>query len=111
MFQLLKYIFIGGFTYLLYLVLEIVFPPFNFPRNIPHNTILCVVFRACTNLDQEDIYKLYLREKLEKYGAVKMYFASRWNILITKPDFLLEMFKMKMYLPKVVIMSRFQIRF
>ena len=48
---------------------------------------------ACTNLDQEDIYKLYLREKLEKYGAVKMYFASRWNILITKPDFLLEMFK------------------
>ena len=22
-----------------------------------------------------------------------MYFASRWNILITKPDFLLEMFK------------------
>lgn len=93
MFQLLKYIFIGGFTYLLYLILEIVFPPFNFPRNIPTIPFYVSFLGACTNLDQEDIYKLYLREKLEKYGAVKMYFASRWNILITKPDFLLEMFK------------------
>ncbi|KAH3901044.1 putative cytochrome P450 SCDLUD_002518 [Saccharomycodes ludwigii] len=45
------------------------------------------------DLDQEDIYRLYLKDKLEKYGAVKIYFGSRWNILISKPEFLSIIFK------------------
>lgn len=45
------------------------------------------------DLDQEDIFNLYLREPLEKYGAVKLYFGSRWNIVVSRPEFLAQMFK------------------
>ncbi|EMG48581.1 DIT2 Cytochrome P450-DIT2 [Candida maltosa Xu316] len=93
MFSIIKYTFIGVITYLFYLILEIIFPPFNFPKNIPTIPFYVSFLGAYTNLDQADIYNLYIREKLEKYGAVKIYFASRWNILITKPEYLLEMFK------------------
>ena len=44
-------------------------------------------------MDQEEIYNYYMREKLEKYGAAKLYFASRWNIVIIEPELLLQLFK------------------
>lgn len=93
MFDIVKYTLIGLFSYLLYVILDIVLPPFNFPKNIPTIPFYVSFLGAYTNLDQRDIYNLYLREKLEKYGAVKIYFASRWNILITRPEYLLEMFR------------------
>lgn len=93
MFYIIKYFLIGIFTYLLYLILDIVFPPFNFPKNIPTIPFYVAFLGAYTNMDQKDIYNIYLREKLEKYGAVKIFFASRWNILITRPEYLLEMFR------------------
>ncbi|KAI3405914.2 DIT2 [Candida oxycetoniae] len=67
----------------------IVVPPFSFPRNIP--TIPFYV--SFLGLDQLQLYEKYLREKLEKYGAVKIYFASRWNILVSKPEYLVHIFK------------------
>ncbi|KAI5968301.1 DIT2 [Candida margitis] len=77
----------------IYSILEVVFPPFNFPRNIPTIPFYVSFISSWTNLDQKDIYNKYLREKLEKYGAVKIYFASRWNILVTRPEYLVEVFK------------------
>lgn len=36
---------------------------------------------------------MYLREPLEKYGAVKMFFGSRWNILVSRPEYLSQIFR------------------
>lgn len=44
-------------------------------------------------MDQKDIYEKFIKEKAEKYGAVKIYFASRWNILVTRPEYLLQVLK------------------
>ncbi|CCE72968.1 Piso0_000576 [Millerozyma farinosa CBS 7064] len=71
----------------------IVFPPLYFPRNIPTIPFYVSFLGAYTDLDQKQIYNRYLRAKLEKYGAVKIYFASRWNILVTKPKYLAEVFR------------------
>ncbi|CAK9437263.1 uncharacterized protein LODBEIA_P16410 [Lodderomyces beijingensis] len=71
-------------------MVQFLIPPLNFPRNIP--TIpFYVSFRG--GLDQLEIYERYLRDKLEKYGAVKIYFASRWNILVSRPEYLVHIFK------------------
>ncbi|KAK6205099.1 Dit2 protein [Scheffersomyces amazonensis] len=80
-----------GFS--VYKILCIIFPPFNFPKNIPTIPFYVSFLGLITSFDQEDIYKIYLKEKMEKHGAVKIYFASRWNILVSKPEYLLEIFK------------------
>ena len=82
---------VAGFG--LYSLLEVVFPPFGFPKNIPTIPFYVSFISSWTNLDQKDIYNRYLREKLEKHGAVKIYFASRWNILVSKPEYLVQVFK------------------
>lgn len=77
----------------IYLFITIVFPPLNFPRNIPTIPFYVSFLGTYTDLDQKQIYERYLKDKLEKYGAVKIYFASRWNILVTRPEFLQQVFK------------------
>ncbi|KAL0258140.1 cytochrome P450-dit2 [Diplodia seriata] len=68
-------------------------PPSNFPKNIPtipfYYTLL-PLFRDC---DQETLYREYLEEPLKKHGAVKIFFASRWNVLVQRPELLQEVFK------------------
>ncbi|KAK6459979.1 Dit2 protein [Scheffersomyces coipomensis] len=81
---------IGVFVYV---ISTIIIPPFEFPTNIPTIPFYVSFLGTYTNMDQEEIYNKYLRAKLEKYGAVKIYFASRWNILVTKPEYLQEVFK------------------
>lgn len=76
-----------------YLVVTIVFPPINFPRNIPTIPFYVSFLGSYTDLDQRQIYELYLKHHLQKYGAVKIYFASRWNILVTRPEYLQQVFK------------------
>ncbi|EGW34154.1 Dit2 protein [Spathaspora passalidarum NRRL Y-27907] len=91
--EILKYLVIAIGSYSVYLVLEIIFPPFNFPKTIPTIPFYVSFLGSYENLDQEQIYKRYLKDKLEKYGAVKIYFASRWNILVSRPEYLLTIFK------------------
>lgn len=68
-------------------------PPSNFPKNIPTIPIYVSFLGLFTKMDQKDIFETYLRDHLEKFGAVKIYFASRWNILVTKPELLVEIFQ------------------
>lgn len=68
-------------------------PPRNFPKNIPTIPFwytLLPLFRDC---DQETLYREYLEEPLKKYGAVNIFFASRWNVLVQRPELLQEVFK------------------
>lgn len=71
----------------------IILPPSDFPKNIPTIPFYVCFIPILTNWDQEKIYRKFYREKLEKYGLVKMYFASRWNILVSKPEYVLEVIR------------------
>lgn len=83
-------ILLGG---IIYYISAIVFPPRNFPKNIPTIPFYVSFLGFFSKLDQTEIYQLHLRKHLEEHGAVKIYFASRWNILVTRPEYLIELFK------------------
>lgn len=72
---------------------SLVHPPKNFPRNIPVIPFYVSFITLFKKVDQEWIYHNYLQEPLNKHGAVIIYFGSRWNILLQRPEYLSEMFK------------------
>lgn len=72
---------------------RVIFPPFSFPKNIPTIPFYVSFLSQFTRMDQKDIYEKYLQQKLEKFGAVKIYFGSRWNILVTRPEFLQQILR------------------
>ncbi|GAV54000.1 hypothetical protein ZYGR_0AK05020 [Zygosaccharomyces rouxii] len=76
-----------------YIFYTVVFPPWNFPKNIPTIPFYVIFLPSILNIDQTELYHIYLREPLEKYGAAKIFFGSRWNIIVTKPDMLAQVFK------------------
>src|SRR5690349_10203922 len=68
-------------------------PPRNFPKNIPTIPFYYGLLPLFKDVDQKELYKQYLKEPLEKYGAVKLFFGGQWNILVTKPSYIAEVFK------------------
>ncbi|CCE63303.1 hypothetical protein TPHA_0E02110 [Tetrapisispora phaffii CBS 4417] len=72
---------------------KIYMPPLDFPRNIPTIPFYVQFLPTLFRIDQVDVYNMYIRESMEKYGAVKFFFGSRWNILVSKPEYLKQMFK------------------
>lgn len=80
------------FTFSVFL-LKIVFPPWNFPRNIPTIPFYTVFLPSILKIDQIELYETYIKESLEKHGAVKIFFGSRWNILVSRPEYLTQIFR------------------
>lgn len=76
-----------------YVIFKVVWPPLNFPRNIPTIPCYVVFLPIIFDIDQVDIYNTYIKVQMEKYGAVKIFFGSRWNILVSKPEYLAQIFK------------------
>lgn len=68
-------------------------PPRNFPPDLPLVPFWVLMISWFTDWDQEKVFNRYLRAKLEEHGAVLIYFGSRWNILVTRPDLLAQMLK------------------
>lgn len=67
--------------------------PSNMPKNIPSVPFYISLLGLWTDMGQDEIYDRWLRQPLEKYGAVKIWFAGRWNVLVTRPDYVSEMFR------------------
>ena len=67
--------------------------PGDMPKNIPTVPIYISLLGLWSDMGQDTIYDRWLREPLEKYGAVKIWFAGRWNVLATRPQFLVDMFR------------------
>lgn len=67
--------------------------PWNMPHNIPAVPIYVTLVGLWSDMGQDEIYDRWLRTPLEKYGAVKIWFAGRWNVLVTRPDLLTDMFR------------------
>lgn len=67
--------------------------PGNMPKNIPSVPIYISLIGLWSSMGQDEIYDRWLRQPLEKYGAVKIWFAGRWNVLVTRPDLLTDMMR------------------
>lgn len=68
-------------------------PPNNFPSNIPTIPFYYALLPLFRDVDQAEMYRQYLKEPLEKHGAVALFFGGQWNILVRKPAYIAEVFK------------------
>ncbi|CCD22582.1 putative cytochrome P450 NDAI_0A04250 [Naumovozyma dairenensis CBS 421] len=75
------------------LIFKVVVPPLDFPQNIPTIPFYVIFLPSIFDIDQTQLYNIYIRKSMEKYGAVKIFFGSRWNILVSRPEYLAQMFK------------------
>jgi unspecific monooxygenase len=75
-------------------------PPSHFPKNIPTIPFWFTLIPLFKDVDQEDLWHKYLKKPLTEYGAVKIYFGGAWNILITKPAYINQVFKQDDVFPK-----------
>ncbi|KAL8833229.1 MAG: hypothetical protein Q9170_004393 [Blastenia crenularia] len=67
--------------------------PFNLPRRLPKIPIYVSLLGLWSNLGQGEIYDCWLRQPLEEHGAVRFWFAGRWSILVTRPQYLTDLFR------------------
>ena len=67
--------------------------PSSMPQNIPTVPIYISLLGLWSDMGQDEIYDCWLREPLERHGAVKIWFAGRWNVLATRSSFLIDMFR------------------
>jgi cytochrome P450 len=82
-------VFFCVFSFFVYLFT----PPLHFPKNIPTIPFYYALLPLVFDVDQAENYKKYLKEPLAKYGAVKIFFGGRWNILTTRPSYISEVLR------------------
>lgn len=86
-------LYVVCFLVVAYEIRKIVLPPSNFPKNIPTIPFYAILVAKYKDWDQEQLFNEYYRDAVEKYGAVKMYHGSMWNILVIRPSYLLQILK------------------
>ncbi|KAI9368925.1 cytochrome P450 [Aspergillus egyptiacus] len=50
-------------------------------------------YDVCRGVSRLQFYKTRLQPLLDKYGAVYVWNAGRWTVMVTKPEYLLRMFR------------------
>lgn len=88
---------------LLTTLLTLLLPPLLFltwylyiPRdlpNLPKIPIYVSILGLWSSMGQDEIYERWFRAPLEKHGAVLVWFAGRWSVLVSRPDWLTDMFR------------------
>jgi cytochrome P450 len=68
-------------------------PGSNLPKNIPTIPFYYALLPLFKDVDQAELYRQYMKEPLEKHGAVKLFFGGQWNVLVRKPQYIAEVFK------------------
>ena len=67
-------------------------PP-RHPRKIPAVPFWVTLLPLFKTVDQQETFRKYIAEPLYTHGAVKIFFAGRWNVIIQRPAYLSEVFK------------------
>ena len=62
-------------------------------RGIPTIPFWVALLPLFKDVDQKDIFNAYIDKPLRKHGAVKIFFAAQWNVLVHRPAYLAEIFK------------------
>lgn len=80
---------IGVFLFVLYTV----FYRQKLPRNIPKIPIWVTIYDTYYGTSRVNFYNRYVRGQAEKHGAFIMWHLGRWSVHITKPEYLMQMFR------------------
>ncbi|KAJ2983862.1 hypothetical protein NQ176_g400 [Zarea fungicola] len=67
--------------------------PTSRPRQIPTIPFWISLFDYCRGYGRLAFYDYRLRPLLEAHGAVNVWIAGHWSILVTKPAYLVEIFR------------------
>ncbi|OAA69277.1 P450 family sporulation-specific N-formyltyrosine oxidase Dit2 [Akanthomyces lecanii RCEF 1005] len=67
--------------------------PRNFPRNIPRVPLWLHFYTVLRGASKSDLYNKLVREPIEKHGAVAFWNEGAWTILVSKPEYLAQIFK------------------
>lgn len=62
-------------------------------RNIPTIPFWVALLPLIKDVDQQEIFKKHINKPLQKHGAVKIFFAAQWNVLIHRPEYMAEVFR------------------
>ncbi|KAB8269543.1 cytochrome P450 [Aspergillus minisclerotigenes] len=81
-----------GILFLIICILSRIVPP-RYPRNIPAVPFWVTLLSLVRDIDQEDIYRRHIQKPLQLHGAVKIFFAGQWNLLIQRSCYLNEIFR------------------
>ncbi|KAL2363896.1 hypothetical protein RJZ56_003182 [Blastomyces dermatitidis] len=74
--------------------------PSHMPKNIPTVPFYVSSIAYFIDLGQDQIYDRWLREPLEKYGAVKFWVSSQWTVLLGKPEYINDLLRKDQVFPK-----------
>lgn len=69
-------------------------PP-KLPLGIPSIPFYVTFIPLFKDVDQEQIYQTYMKRPLQDHGMVKIFFGGRWNLLVQRPEFVAEIFKLE----------------
>lgn len=82
-----------GAVILLALASYVFLLPPKYPQGIPAVPFWVTLIPFFKDVDQSEIYDEYIKEPIRTYGAVKVFFAARWNVMVHRPRYLAEIFK------------------
>ncbi|KAL4779066.1 cytochrome P450 [Aspergillus varians] len=80
--------------------------PSTIPPSIPRIPIYVNLLAMWYNTSQIDLYNQWYRAPLEKHGAIVIWFTGCWCILVTQPDYLVDLFRNEETYPKVGVNVR-----
>ncbi|PYH88060.1 cytochrome P450 [Aspergillus ellipticus CBS 707.79] len=80
--------------------------PSSIPRDIPRIPLYVCLLSIWWNLGHPEVYNRWIRQPLEKHGAVVVWFTGHWCILVTHPDYLTDLFRNDEVYPKIGINIR-----
>ncbi|PLB49960.1 putative sporulation-specific N-formyltyrosine oxidase Dit2 [Aspergillus steynii IBT 23096] len=81
---------LGIITFLVFLLIT----PFAPKRtSIPAVPLWVSLYDACRGVSRLQFYKTRLQPLLDRHGAVFVWNAGRWTVLVTKPEYLMRMFR------------------
>lgn len=63
------------------------------PRGIPTIPFWVALIPLWKDVDQRYIFKSFIEKPLHTHGAVKIFFASQWNVLVHRPTYLASILK------------------
>lgn len=82
-----------GIVLLLALASYVFLLPPKHPQGIPAIPFWVTLIPLFKDVDQAEIYGRYIEEPIRTHGAVKLFFAARWNVVVHRPRYLAEIFK------------------
>lgn len=80
-------------AFLLALASYVFLLPPKHPQGIPAVPFWVTLIPFFKDVDQTERFVRYIEEPIRTHGAVKLFFAGRWNVLVHRPSYLAEIFK------------------